>query len=443
MLLIGNGKLLTRNETNAYYENGAVVVDGGLIVEAGEYGALKKKYPNAEFLDARGGVIMPGLINAHSHIYSAFARGLSIKGFNPTNFYEVLDGQWWKIDRLLDVEGSRYSAYQTYIDSIKNGVTTLFDHHASNAGVTGSLFAIEEVARELGMRTCLCYEVSDRDGEETCDAGIRENADFIRHTATQKDDMVKAMFGLHAAFTLSDKTLEACQRANENGAGYHIHVAEGMNDVYDSLQNYGKRTAFRLHDMGILGEKTIAVHCIHMSPNEMDLLRDTNTMVVHNPESNMGNAVGCSPVLQLFKKGILLGMGTDAYTHDMLESFKVALPMQRHNAGLPNVGWNEITTMLFDGNRKIAARYFNTPLGAIVPGAAADIAVFDYKAYTPFSGNNADGHILFGMSGKQCIHTVCNGKVLMKDRELLCCDEEAINAKTLEITSDFWAKINA
>ena len=442
MLLIGNGKLLTRDQNGAYFENGAVLCDGRLIEAVGETAALKQQYPQAEFLDARGGVIMPGLINAHSHIYSAFARGLSINGHNPTNFYEILDGMWWNIDRHLDVEGTRYSAYQTYIDSIKNGVTTLYDHHASYGEIEGSLFAIAEVAKELGVRTCLCYEVSDRDGAEKCAAAIKENVDFIRYAQKDATDMVMGMFGLHAAFTLSDKTLEKCVAEKPAGAGFHIHVAEGMNDVYDSLQHYGKRTVHRLHDMGILGEKTIAGHCIHMSPAEMDLLKATDTMVVNNPESNMSNAVGCSPVLQMYAKGILLGLGTDAYTNDMIESLKVANCIQKHNACLPNVGWMEVTGMLFDGNRKIGAREFKTPIGVLEPGAAADVAVFDYKTYTPFGSFNADGHIMFGMCGKQCIHTVANGRVLMKDRELLCCDEEAINAKTLELTTKLWKQLN-
>ena len=442
MLLIGNGKLITRDAQTPYLENGAVLTQGRLVKAVGETQALRRAYPEAQFIDARGGVIMPGLINAHTHIYSALARGLSIKGYNPTNFYEILDGMWWNIDRHLTLEGTRYSAYQTMIDSIKNGVTTLFDHHASYCEIRGSLFAIGDVAKEMGVRACLCYEVSDRDGQEKCREAIRENGEFIRYAMAQQGDMLKGMFGLHAAFTLSDATLEACVKEKPEEVGFHIHVAEGMNDVYDSLQHYGKRTVHRLHDMGILGDKTIAGHCIHMSPAEMDLLKATNTMVVNNPESNMSNAVGCSPVLQLAQKGILLGLGTDAYTNDMLESLKVANCIQKHNACLPNVGWGEVTGMLFYGNAQIGNRYFDTPLGVLQPGAAADIAVFDYKTYTPFGADNVDGHAMFGMSGKQCIHTIANGRVLMQDRQLLCCDEEEINAKTLETAQKLWGELN-
>ena len=186
MLLIGNGKLITRDAQTPYLENGAVLTQGRLVKAVGETQALRRAYPEAQFIDARGGVIMPGLINAHTHIYSALARGLSIKGYNPTNFYEILDGMWWNIDRHLTLEGTRYSAYQTMIDSIKNGVTTLFDHHASYCEIRGSLFAIGDVAKEMGVRACLCYEVSDRDGQEKCREAIQENGEFIRYAMAQQ-----------------------------------------------------------------------------------------------------------------------------------------------------------------------------------------------------------------------------------------------------------------
>ena len=442
MLLIGNGRLITRDEALPYLEDGAVVIDGEMIKEAGALADMRAKYPDAEFVDAKGQVIMPGLINAHTHIYSGLARGLSIDGFNPTNFFEVLDGQWWYIDRHLTLDGTRACAYATVLDCIRDGVTTIFDHHASFCEIPGSLFAIKDVCQELGIRANLCYEVSERDGAEKCGQAIRENADFARWAKEQDDDMIKAMFGGHALFTISDKTFEQMVKANDGMTGFHIHVAEGMNDVYDSLRNYGCRPVNRLLYNGVLGEKTMLGHCIHISPAEMDILRETGTMVCHNPESNMGNAVGCSPVLQLFQKGILIGLGTDAYTHDMLESLKVLLPMQRHNACDPAVGWCEATDMLFRNNARIGARYFEKPLGVLKPGAAADVIVMDYKPFTPFSDANIDGHMLFGMTGRQCQTTMINGKILMRDRVLTEIDEEAVNAHILESSKRLWGKLN-
>ncbi len=442
MLLVANGYVITRDPDRPFFKDGAVAVDGTSIQEVGSYKELKERYPDAEFVDARGGVIMPGLINAHTHIYSGLARGLSIDGNNPTNFLEILEGMWWAIDQKLSLDGTRASAYATILDCLRDGVTTIFDHHASFGEIPGSLFAIKDVAKELGIRSCLCYEVSERDGEEKTEQGIRENAEFASWAQKENDDMIKAMFGGHALFTISDRTFERMVSANNGMTGFHIHVAEGMNDVYDSLRNYGCRPVNRLLYNGILGERTLLGHCIHVSPAEMDIIKETGTMVVNNPESNMGNAVGCAPVLQMMQKGITVGMGTDAYTHDMLESLKVFLIIQRHQAALPNVAWGEDMKMLFENNRIIAEKYFGRPLGILKEGAAADIIVMDYKPFTPFSDENIDGHMLFGMMGKNCRTTIVNGKVLYKDREFVGIDEERINAWTLEQSRKLWGSLN-
>lgn len=443
MILIGNGKVITRDKARPYLEKGAVLVEGRNILQIGDCAALQAAYPQARFVDAKGGVIMPAFINVHSHIYSALARGLSIKGYNPTNFYEILDGQWWAMDRQLTLAGTRASAYATIIDGIKTGCTTIFDHHASYKEITGSLFEIEKAVKELGIRACLCYEVSQRDGEKKCDEAIEENANFITHCEKEQDPMVKAMFGGHALFTIDDKTFEKMAAANNGRTGYHIHVSEGLNDVYDSALRYGTRSVNRLLNNGILGERTMLGHCIHLNNGEMDILRDTGTMVCNNAESNMGNAVGCAPIRQMMEKDILVGMGTDSYTFDMLEALKVSLIIQRHNACMPNVAWGEVTRMLFENNAKICARYFPDTLGVLKPGAAADIIIMDYKNFTPFSGANVDGHMIFGMTGRQCEFTMCAGRILMEDRKLVGIDEEAVNAHIMEEGVKLWKALDS
>ncbi len=442
MLLIGNGRVCTRDPANPWLEDGAVLTVEDEIKEVGPLAELKAKYPEAEFVDARGGIIMPGFINAHTHIYSGLARGLSIDGHNPTTFLEVLDGMWWNIDRHLTLSGTKACAWATYLECIRNGVTTIFDHHASFREIRGSLFAIEEVAKEAGVRSCLCYEVSERDGMEKCEEAIAENADFARHCKENPSDKIAAMFGGHALFTISDPTFEAMVKANDGMTGFHIHVAEGMNDVYDSMRNYGCRPINRLLYNGLLGERTMLGHCIHVSPAEMDIIAETKTMVVNNPESNMGNAVGCSPILQMWQKGIQIGMGTDAYTHDMLESLKVALVIQRHNAMLPNVAWGEVTGMLFHNNAAIAEKYFHRTLGVLKPGAAADVIVVDYKPFTPLGPDNIDGHLIYGVNGRSCRTTIAGGKVLYKDRAFVGLDEEAISAFCMEESKKLWGELN-
>lgn len=443
MLIVGNGSVITRNEDMPYLEHGAVAIDGELIAAVGDEAGLRSAYPDAEYVDAQGGIIMPGLVNAHTHIYSGLARGLAIKGCDPKNFLDNLEMQWWKIDRNLDLDATRASAYATVLDSIRDGVTTIFDHHASYCEVPGSLFAIKDVCEEIGIRSCLCYEVSDRDGAEKCDQAIRENAEFSQWAAKQGSGMIAAMFGGHATFTLSDETMDKMAEANNGLTGFHIHVCEGMNDVWDSRLNRGGISPVeRLLQHGLLGPDTMLGHAIHVTPAEMDIIKETGTWLVNNPESNMGNAVGCAPVLEFYRRGIPVCMGTDAYTHDMLESLKVFLIIQRHNAAMPNVGWVEAMTMLFKNNAEMASKYFKRPLGTLKPGAAADVIVMDYPRFTPLSDENIDGHMLFGMMGKNCRTTIINGKVLYKDRAFVGIDEERINAWTLEQAKRLWGNLN-
>ena len=442
MLVIGNGKLFTRNDEMPFVENGAVAIEGTKIAAVGETEAIKKQYGDAEFIDAKGGVIMPAFINTHEHSYSAMARGLSIKGYNPKGFLDILDGQWWTIDRHLTLEQTKYSAVETLISCIRNGVTTVFDHHASFGQIGGSLFTIADVAKELGVRACLCYEISDRDGMDKARESVMENAEFIRYALKDDTDMIAGMMGMHAQFTISDATMELAAANKPDEVGYHIHVAEGIEDLHDCLKKYGKRIVDRLMDFNILGEKTLLGHCIYINPHEMDLIKDTNTMVVHNPESNMGNACGCPPTMELVHRGILTGLGTDGYTHDMLESYKVANVLHKHHLCDANAAWGEVPKMLFENNAAIANRYFKTPLGVLKEGAAGDVIVVDYNPPTQLDASNINGHMLFGMTGRDVVTTVANGRVLMKDREIKVIDVEEAMAKCREESAKLWHSIN-
>ncbi|MCI9124466.1 MAG: putative aminohydrolase SsnA [Eubacterium sp.] len=442
MLIVGNGKLFTRNSEKPYIENGAVAIEGTKVKAVGTLDEIRADYKEDTFVDAKGGVIMPAFINTHEHIYSAMARGLAIKGYNPQGFLDILDGQWWTIDRHLTLEQTKYSAMDTLLSCIRNGVTTIFDHHASFGQIKGSLFAIADAAKELGVRACLCYEISDRDGMDKAKESVMENAEFIRYALQDDSDLIAGMMGMHAQFTISDQTMELAAANKPDEVGYHIHVAEGIEDLHDCLKKYGKRIVDRLMDWQILGEKTLLGHCIYINPHEMDLIQATNTMVVHNPESNMGNACGCPPTMELVKRGILTGLGTDGYTHDMTESYKVANVLHKHHLCDANAAWGEVPKMLFENNAQIAGRYFKAPLGVIKEGAAADVIVMDYDPPTHLDENNLNSHILFGMTGRDVVTTIGNGKVLMQDREVKVADPAEVMAKCRESSAALWKSIN-
>lgn len=441
MLLIGNGMLVTRDPKNPWFPNGGVAIEGKTIASVGPTAELRARYPEARFLDADGGLILPGFINAHMHYYSAFSRGISTKDAPAQNFMEVLERLWWRLDKALSLEDCYTSGLICMIDCIKNGTTTVLDHHASPHAVKGSLFELARAARHAGIRNCLCYEVSDRDGPEILRRGIEENVEFIRAARAEKDDLLAGTFGLHASITLSNGSLAACREAmGDLDAGFHVHVAEGPADEPDSEAKYGKRILERFRDFGLLGERSIAVHCIHVNEREMDILKETGTAVVHNPESNMGNAVGASPVLEFCRRGILTGLGTDGYVSDMLQSYKMANALQKHANGHPNVAWGEIPQMLFENNARIAERYFGVPLGRLAPGYSADVIVSDYVPPAPISDANVNGHLLFGASGRSVVTTVARGKVLMERRVLQGIDEKAVAARARELAAKMWER---
>ncbi|MDR0718362.1 MAG: putative aminohydrolase SsnA [Treponema sp.] len=442
MILIGNGKIVTRDGLSPFINNGAVLIDGKIICDVGESQALKAKYPDAEFIDAKDRLVMPGFINAHMHYYSTFARGMNSGGRPAFTFGEILRGLWWKLDKQLTLEDVYYSCICPMIDEVRSGVTSVIDHHASPYAIPGSLFKIAEAAKLFGIRSNLCYEISDRDGEKTKDEGIKENLDFANYCKEQNDDMIKSLMGMHAQMTISEKTMEqVVSAARGAGIGFHIHAAEGIEDVIDSLSKYNLRVIERLFKHGILSSKSIAVHCVHVTNAEMEILKESAVAVVHNPQSNMGNAVGASPVLDMIKNGVLVGMGTDGYTSDMTDSFKAAGLLQKHSLANPSVGWAEPPAMLFDNNKTIMERFINGKVGAIKKDHYADLIIVDYKEPTPVNENTINSHILFGISGRHVDTTIINGKVVMRERELVNIDEEALMAKSRELAQKLWSRI--
>ena len=454
-LLIENGTVLTAGKKPAVLPNHSVLIEDGCITKIAPRNRLKALA--AKRIDASRKVVTPGFINAHTHFYSTFARGLT-KTRPAGNFVQVLENLWWRLDSALTIEDCYYSALIALLDAIRHGTTTLIDHHASPHAVRGSLGAVEKAVRQTGLRACLCYELSDRDGARIAKEGWEENVDFIRHcqrksrleqegagpgSARRSQPTVSALFGLHAAFTLKDATLEkASALGHELGAGFHIHVAEDRSDQDYSLKKHRIRVVERLNRFGILGPRSIAAHCVHVNRREMDLLAETRTAVVHNPQSNMNNAVGVADVVGMFKRGVLVGLGTDAMTTNMMEELRAALWAQHLSARNPSVGFGEVVSALVLNNPIIAGRCFDLPLGELREGSVGDVAIIDYDPPTPLAAGNSFGHMLFGMSQAPVDTTIVGGRVLMQNQRLtLDLDEPRINARARELAAKMWKRL--
>lgn len=438
-MLIHNATLLTFDDANRVLADGAVCYAGDEIVAVGDSRELLARFPDTRRWDAQGLVLMPGQICSHTHFYGAFARGMYIPGEAAKDFPEILRKLWWPLDRALDLGGVESSAEVCLVDAIRNGTTTLIDHHASQTAIDGSLDAIAGAVERSGLRAALCYEVTDRDGEAAAAAGIRENVRFrnaIRHS--QLATRIASTFGLHASMTLSDSTLERCRAEADR---FHVHVAEHPADAWDSLARSGKRTVERLHSFGITGPGSIFAHCIHIDAWETALLRETGTIVSHQPRSNMNNAVGAAAVPAMLRGGMAVCLGNDGFSNDMFTEMKVADLLHKVSSGDPRtLGADKVVQMAVHNNRALAGRFFDKPVGILAPGAYADLILLDYYPTTPLKAENLPWHILFGVSGGHVHSTICHGKVLMKNRELLTLDEVEITARSRARAASTWER---
>jgi len=433
-----NGIVVTLGSNNQVIWNGAVVMENENIIAVGASSEIKKRFPEAEAIDCTGKVVLPGFICAHHHFYSTMARGMAIPGEPASNFVEILERLWWKVDRALTEADITLSAQIPLIECIRNGTTMVIDHHASPGMRDGSLDLIENTVRQAGIRASLCYEVSDRN---VMGGGIEENERFIKKIG-KGDGQIAAMMGLHASFTLSDETIEKCVGiAKDAGVGCHVHVAEDLADREDSLQKYGMPTVHRLDKMGVSGEKSLFIHCIHIDESEMDLISATKTSVVHNPESNMNNAVGVSPLLGLLKRNIVVGLGTDGMSSDMLSQMRAAYLLHRLANHDPRVAFLEAPKLLLENNPRIAERQFGIRLGEIAEGRPADLAIIDYHPPTALNEANFLGHLIFGLVDATVDTTVCKGKILMQGKKILTMDEEQIAARSRELAPQMWQRL--
>lgn len=437
--IIHGGTILSFNPQQPLLKDMAVLVDDGKVKRIASLAEFATE--ECERIDVNGRIIMPGLINAHHHFYSTLVTGLG-KAAPSKDFNEVLVNLWWRLDKKLLAEDNYISALISALTAIRKGTTTIIDHHASPFSVTGSLGQVAKAVKEAGIRASLCYEVSDRDGEAICQEGIRENAEWVKACNEAKDEQLKALFGMHAAFTLGDKSLEQiASQVQSLGCGTHIHAAEAESDQRYNIEHYGKRVVERLNDFKLISANSILAHGVHLNPKEMMLVADKGAAIVTNPQSNLNNAVGIADVCKMTELGITVGLGTDAMTVNMLEELRVGLWAQHLKQNDPSKGFMEIAHTLLKNNPTIAQKYWGAKHGTIAEGSPADIIVVDYDPHTPLDENTWMGHVIFGLSQAKVDATICAGKVLMWDGELLLdIDEEAIKARSRELAAALWER---
>ena len=438
------------------------LVAADVVISDGRVAAVGVAPAGVRRRDCSGCLLLPGNVCAHTHLYSQLARGMPSALDPPLDFTQILQRVWWRLDRALDEEAVRLSALVGGMEALLAGTTTLVDHHASPNAIDGSLDAIAAALEELGIRSVLCYEVSDRNGPERALAGVAENRRFLatrrppkrpahdldhgipegdrvgRHGHT-RTSLTRGMVGAHASFTLSEETLAASvEAARDAGVGLHVHVAEDAADQRDAQARFGTRVVHRLAAAGALTEDALLAHCIHVDEGEAAAIHGSGAAVAHNARSNMHNAVGHLPLGLL---GGRVALGTDGIGADMLAESKTAFFRAREADVTTGAGWP--LQRLAEGARVAARAFGEERLGRVEPGAPADLAVLRYDPPTPLDGGNLAGHWVFGLDARQVRDVLVAGELVVADGRLVRVDQDELAAKAAAGAARLWRRLEA
>jgi putative selenium metabolism protein SsnA len=406
-------------------------VEGDTIVARGS-ALARKREETVE--DCRGRLVLPGFVCAHTHMYSALARGMPQPAAAPKTFSEMLSRVWWRLDEALTEEDVYYSAMVGAVDALRAGTTTLIDHHASPNAIPGSLDIIREAFGIVGVRGVLCYEVTDRGGLRRRDAGLAENDRFL--TATRTDTQFRGLVGAHASFTLRDSSLAALgDLARYHRTGIHMHVAEAADDEERTARVHGAGIVDRLERHGVLQERSVLVHGVHLAERDLVRVTSAGAWLVHNPRSNMNNAVGHAPVERWGERAAL---GADGWPADMLAELRFAHFREREHLGRRRAF---PAAALLQGGQALASDIFGMPFGSLSPGSPADLVVCDYVPPTPLTAASLPGHLIGGVQPSTFRGVMAAGRWVCRDGIPVNIDVDAVHCRARQLASALWRRM--
>lgn len=414
---------------------GTLATSGPAIAEAAP--------DDAERLDAEGGIVIPGLVIAHHHLYSALARGMPPPPQAPAGFVDVLEQIWWRLDRALDPELNQLSALVGTVEALRCGVTCVVDHHASPLAIEGSLDAVAAGIGEAGARGVVCYEATDRHGDESFAAGLAENARMLKRCAGEGASAarLRAMVGGHAPFTLSDDHLAGLAAlAAKHDSWVHLHLAEADTDQTDARERGHSDVTARLESAGVLAGKSVLAHGVHLSAEEVARL-GPGAWLTHQPRSNMNNHVGYFGAARAHGR---VALGTDGINSDLFDEAHAAFFRLRDDDrdGAAETVWRWLA-----GGWRLASQVFGLSasqgFGRLSPGCPADFVVLDYDAPTPVHEGNLPWHLAFGMSARHVRHVVVAGEVVVRDGAPTKLDAAELRRRSHDGAERLWARMAA
>jgi len=420
-------------------EDAGVAVLDGKIVAVGPLQDVSKGFGADEVVDARGCIVMPGLICSHTHLYGIALRGSALNIEQPSDFLQILQRVWWPVDETLTNEDAYATTLAAGIESLMNGTTCYADTYSAPNAIEGSLDQIAKASNEVGLRGIISFEATERRSSEEGTRGLKENLRFI-----QKKDKGRTMgmISLHASFTVSDDLISrGVEISREHRVPLTIHVSEGPNDGYHNMERYGRGSVERLQKGGLLSPRAVLAHCVHLNEREIELVAKSSASIAHNPMSNMLNAVGVASLTEMLDRGVNVGLGNDGYVFDMFENMRAGFLLQRVARRNPNMPSPQEVVEMCTVNA--ARAYGLSSLGSIEVGKRADIIVVrpTFTA-TPFSGS-VYGYIVNSLRGPEVRDAVVDGQVIMKNRQVLTLDVQKSEVKVLKTMDRLWQRLGS
>ncbi|MFT5315188.1 MAG: cytosine/adenosine deaminase-related metal-dependent hydrolase [Candidatus Krumholzibacteriia bacterium] len=390
-----------------------------------------------EVQDLTGVLVMPGVVNAHSHLYSSLAVGMPAPKAQLNSFVEILENIWWPLDAGLDAKATFHSAVAGAWDAVRCGTTLIFDHHASFTAIEHSLDEVERGIALVGLRACLCYETTDRGGAERRDQGLAENERYLLKLASSPAPEIAQFRGLvggHASFTLTDESLALLAKiCDRTGVGFHIHLSEGSTDSETSDANGWAPPLERLAQHGLVRAGSIFAHGVDLEPAQLDQIDTAGAWLIHCGRSNMNNGVGRAAIDYFPQRR---GIGSDGLDNNLWSELRTTY--FRGNEGDRGAITFADAEQFWLGNYRLAREIFDEPFGSLDVGAPADFIVMNKFFKTPMTTENWVGHLLFDFHPWDISTVYVGGKSVFHHG-----DNPPVSEQELQQTAaQVWKKMN-
>ena len=376
-----------------------------------------------KIIDGEGKILLPGLINTHTHLSMTLFRGLA----DDLSLDSWLNDHIWPMEANLNGDYCYIGALLGAVELIKSGTTTFSDMY----------FYMEDVARaveDAGIRAVLSYGMIDFGDAEKRENEFRENLSLFENCNGMADGRIKVFFGPHSPYTASEDLLvKVRELADEYGMGIHIHVSETEKEINDSLDEKGLRPFEYLEKIGFLGPDVVAAHSVWLSDEEIEIIKKHDVKVSHNPCSNMKLASGIAPVSKLIENGVCVSIGTDGASSnnnlDLIEELKTASLLQKVSTLDPKVLTSDdaIEMATIKGAEALG---WDSEIGSIEVGKKADIILIDTNSANMVPDSSSlSSNVIYSANGSNVDTTICNGKILMENKKLTVLDEQEIYEK--------------